>query len=97
MIAEITALPIGESEHMSKPVASIVKRIAASGLDHEVTAMGTLVEGDDDAIWSLLRDCHDVARKGSDRVIFEVRIDAARRERRLGDAADRVRDALNEG
>jgi uncharacterized protein YqgV (UPF0045/DUF77 family) len=37
--------------------------------------MGTLIEGPPGKIWDLLRRCHERARRDSDRVITEIRID----------------------
>lgn len=75
MIAELTILPLGEGAHLSGPLAEVIDMIESSGLAHQVTAMGTLIEGDPEAVWELVRRCHEVTRRGAPRVITEVRID----------------------
>ncbi len=75
MLAELTILPIGGGEHMTEPLARVVDLVERSGLDHQVTAMGTLVEGPPDRVWALLRRCHEAAREACGRVVTEVRID----------------------
>lgn len=81
MIAELTVVPVGASTHISKPVARVIQEIRHSGLEHQITAMGTLVEGEPEAVWKLIRKCHDVAAGANDRVILELRVDTGRTER----------------
>lgn len=75
MLAELSIEPIADGDHMASALARTIDLITQSGLDYEVTAMGTLVEGTNDQIWDLLRRCHDRARHDSQRVITEIRID----------------------
>ena len=75
MLAELTIEPIGKGSHLAAPLARVVDLVAASGLPFQVTAMGTLVEGEPEKVWDLLRHCHELARNDSGRVITEIRID----------------------
>jgi uncharacterized protein (TIGR00106 family) len=75
MLAELSIEPLGKSDHVSAPIARVVDLIAESGLDYQVTAMGTLVEGDSQRVWDLVRRCHELAREGCGRVITQIRID----------------------
>lgn len=75
MIAEIEVTPIGDGRHMAEPVSEVVRAIARSGLDYQVTAMGTLVEGEPEDVWKLIRECHEKACSESDRVKTQIRID----------------------
>lgn len=74
MLAEISIFPVGRA-HMGPPIGHVVDLIRSSGLPHQVTAMGTLVEGDDDAVWALLRRAHELAQAESGRVVTEIRLD----------------------
>ncbi len=95
MIAEITVLPIGSGSHLTGPIARIVDLVRQSGLSHEVTALGTLVEGGDDAVWALLRQCHEVALQSAERVVTDIRIDQTRgREGGLREPVARIAEAL---
>ena len=61
MIAEIQVAPspAGTPEDPHAYVEAAVRVIQASGLRHEVGALGTTVEGDDDAVWATLRAAHE--------------------------------------
>ena len=78
MLVELSVVPVGEGLHMTEPVSVAVELIAQSGLDYQVTAMGTLIEGPDEAVWALVRRCHEAVRRASGRVITELRIDDAK-------------------
>ena len=60
MIAEIQVAPspAGTPEDPHAYVEAAVRVIQASGLRHEVGALGTTLEGDDDAVWATLRAAH---------------------------------------
>lgn len=75
MIAELNIEPIGTGSHLSEAVAGVVDLIQRSGLDYQVTAMGTLVEGESEQVWDLLRRCHAMARSRAGRIITGIRID----------------------
>jgi uncharacterized protein YqgV (UPF0045/DUF77 family) len=49
--------------------------VEASGLDFQLTAMGTLVEGEPKAVFDLIRDCHLAMRKESGRIATKIWID----------------------
>ena len=61
MIAEIQVAPspAGTPEDPHAYVEAAVRVIQASGLRHEVGALGTTLEGDDDAVWATLQDGGD--------------------------------------
>jgi uncharacterized protein (TIGR00106 family) len=79
MIAEISVFPLDKGgAGLSKYVADSFKIIRDSGLDYELNAMGTVVEGPSDAVFDLIRKLHrDMAAK-CDRVIMDVKIDDRR-------------------
>jgi uncharacterized protein YqgV (UPF0045/DUF77 family) len=61
VIAEIQVAPSppGTPEDPHAHVEAAIAVIRASGLRHEVGAMGTTLEGDDDAVWATLRAAHE--------------------------------------
>ncbi len=101
MLAEITILPIGRT-HMGSPIEHIVDLVSRSGLSYQVTAMGTLVEGEDDTVWALLRRAHELAHKECGRVVTEIRLDEVlpgalgRPMPRVGDLLPATTDAAAE-
>lgn len=76
-VAEISIIPIGTgSTSLSDFVAEAVKVISKSGLEYELTAMGTNVEGTLAEILSLTQEVHQAAlRMGAQRVLTTVKID----------------------
>ena len=75
MIAEISVIPIGEGVDLAKYIAQVVKVIDASGLDYRLNAMGTIVEGDGDRVFELIKKCHNKMLETSQRVYTTVKID----------------------
>ncbi|MBD3299246.1 MAG: thiamine-binding protein, partial [candidate division Zixibacteria bacterium] len=45
MLVFFSISPLGTSESVSKPVSEIIDIIARSGLEYQVTPMGTIFEG----------------------------------------------------
>jgi uncharacterized protein YqgV (UPF0045/DUF77 family) len=61
MIAELQVLPrpAGTDDDPHAHVEAAIAVIAACGLHHEVSALGTTLEGAPDAVWAALRDAHE--------------------------------------
>lgn len=75
MIAEFSIVPVGGGEALAGPVAAVVDIVDRSGLPYQMTAMGTLVEGEWDAVLGLIRECHLRMRRDFPRVLTRVSID----------------------
>lgn len=75
MIAEISVIPIGKGVDLASYVATVVKIIDESGLDYKLHAMGTVVEGDGDRVFDLIKKCHNKMLELSERVYTTVKID----------------------
>jgi uncharacterized protein (TIGR00106 family) len=74
MIAHFTVVPMGK-ESLSEDVAHVIDLVDTSGIEYRLTAMGTIVEGDPDEVWGLLRKCHETMRASAKRVITTISID----------------------
>jgi uncharacterized protein YqgV (UPF0045/DUF77 family) len=61
MIAELQVLPrpSGTEDDPHAHVEAAIAVIAASALHHEVSALGTTLEGAPDAVWAVLRAAHE--------------------------------------
>jgi len=75
MILEFSIVPMGKGAHLSESVARIAVLIDKSGLDYQLTAMGTLVEGNWDNLMALVKQCHDELKRDHERVYTTIRID----------------------
>lgn len=74
MIAFFTVVPQGK-EALSRDVAVVLDMIDKSGIDYRLTPMGTVVEGQPDEVWQLIRRCHEKMRESANRVITHISID----------------------
>jgi len=90
MIIEFSVVPVGRGDELAAPVARILDLVDKSGLPYQLTAMGTLVEGDWDEIMGLVRLCHEVLRGETVRVLTHIAIDD--RPGATGRLAGKVRD-----
>ncbi len=90
MIVEFSVVPVGRGEELAGPVARILDLVDQSGLPYQLTAMGTLVEGDWDEVMGLVRRCHEALRGEGARVYTHIAIDD--RPGASGRIAGKVRD-----
>ena len=77
MIAEIQVAPSppGTPDDPHAYVEAAIAVIRDSGLRYEVSALGTTLEGDDDAVWATLRAAHEaVLAAGASSGISHVKI-----------------------
>ncbi len=75
MLVFFSISPLGTSESVSKPVSEIIDIIARSGLEYQVTAMGTIFEGPHDKVFQLLEQCHLHMKSSFNRVTSKILID----------------------
>jgi uncharacterized protein (TIGR00106 family) len=78
MLAEFSVVPIGKGESVSQYVAECIKIVEASGLPYRLNPMGTVVEGDYDAVMGVVRECHMRVMAMATRVITTVKVDDRR-------------------
>jgi uncharacterized protein (TIGR00106 family) len=75
ILAEFSITPIGAGESLSTYVAECMKIVKESGLPHELTAMGTIVEGEWDEVMAVIKACHMAVRAKCRRVSTLIKID----------------------
>ena len=90
MIIEFSIVPIGRGEGLAGPVARVLDLVDKSGLPYQLTAMGTIVEGEWDEVLGLVRHCHEAMRGEAARVVTHITIDdrAATADRITGKVRD---------
>ena len=80
-IAEVSVVPLGtKTSSVSQYVAQAIKVLQQEkDMKHELTAMGTIIEGDLDRILAVVKRMHEaVLREGVVRVVTTVKIDDRR-------------------
>ena len=78
VLLEMSITPLGLGESVSAYVAECVDLVDRSGLDYELHAMGTIVEGELDEVLALMRQCIEQTARHSDRVTCAAKLDFRR-------------------
>jgi uncharacterized protein (TIGR00106 family) len=77
-LLEFSITPLGQGESVGQYVARCVEIVRQSGLEYELHAMGTVVEGDVSALLELLQRCLDATAADCDRVTCSAKLDIRR-------------------
>lgn len=86
VLLEFSVSPLGEGESVSAYVARCVEIVDSSGLDYEVHAMGTLVEGELDEVLDVMRRSIEAVAADCPRVSCTAKLDVRRGHRGAIDA-----------
>jgi uncharacterized protein (TIGR00106 family) len=78
VLLEMSITPLGKGESVSRYVAECLELVEQSGLDYELHAMGTIVEGELAEVLELMRRCIEQTAKHSDRVTCAAKLDFRR-------------------
>ena len=89
MVVNFSVVPIGKESSLSVKVAEVLKIVSNSGVDYKLHSMGTILEGEWDEIMRLIKKCHKIILKDSDRVLTTITIDD--RKGRTGRIAGKVK------
>ena len=81
VVCEFSVVPLGVGESISAQVARCVKIVRESGLPHQLTPMGTILEGEWDQVFSVIKRCRDELRRDFNRVLITIRVDTGRHRR----------------
>ena len=99
VIADLCIVPIGVGVSVSPYVAACQRILGEAGLDIQLHAYGTNVEGDWDAVFGAIRQCHEeIHRMGAPRITttlkFGTRTD---RDQHMADKVNSVQEKLAQG
>ncbi|MEJ2684856.1 MAG: MTH1187 family thiamine-binding protein [Candidatus Sulfobium sp.] len=75
MLAEFSIVPVGSGSSIGDRLADVLKIVDTSGLPYKVNPMGTVVEGEWDELFKLIKKCHMTAMKKEERIITTISID----------------------
>jgi uncharacterized protein (TIGR00106 family) len=89
MLAEFSIIPVGKGESAGATIAEVLRLVDESGLAYKAGAMGTVVEGEWDAVMGLIKRCHDAAAGTAPRLLTHITIDF-----RPGKPLDRLEEKL---
>ncbi len=75
MLIEFSIVPIGAGSSIGDSIAEVLKIVDGSGLPYKVNPMGTVVEGEWDDLFRLVKKCHKAVMKDEERVITSISVD----------------------
>ena len=78
VLLEFSVSPLGAGESVSPVVARCLEIVERSGLDYQLHAMGTLVEGELDDVLGVLRECVATVAADFPRVTCTAKLDVRR-------------------
>lgn len=81
MVVEFSVVPIGKGEELAGLVAKVIDIVDACGLPYQLTSMGTIVEGEWDDVFALIKECHQAMKRDAVRVSTHISIDDRERAR----------------
>jgi uncharacterized protein (TIGR00106 family) len=71
----MSIVPLGRGESVSQEVARCIDIVDRSGLDYQLNAMGTIVEGELSQVVQLMQQCIEEVAKSANRVSCTAKID----------------------
>jgi uncharacterized protein (TIGR00106 family) len=75
MLIEFSIVPIGKGSSIGDELAGVLKIVDASNLPYKANPMGTVVEGEWNAVMDLVRRCHEAVMSTSERAVTTISID----------------------
>src|SRR5581483_3979539 len=75
VLLDFSMTPLGEGESVSAYVARCMEVVAASGLEHSLHAMGTILEGELDEVLAVVRRCFEALEPDCNRISCSIKID----------------------
>ncbi len=95
LIAEFSIFPVGKGESLSPYVARITKIVRKSGIRNQLTSMGTVIEGEWDDVFGVIRSCTRALERDCRRIALNIKVDIRKgRKSRLDYKVDKVEALL---
>ena len=85
VLLEFSMSPLGKGESVGKYVSRSLDIIDGSGVDYRLNPMGTVLEGEWDEVFDVVRQCYERMSKDCKRISCSIKVDARKgRTGRLG-------------
>ena len=78
MLIQFSIIPVGSGSSIGGRLVEVLKIVDGSGLPYKVNSMGTVVEGEWEELFRLVRKCHRTMMKKEERVLTTITIDDRR-------------------
>ena len=75
VLLEFSMSPLGKGESVGKYVARSLDIIDKSGLDYRLNPMGTVLEGEWDDVFRVVRKCYERMKRDCSRISCTIKVD----------------------
>jgi uncharacterized protein (TIGR00106 family) len=76
VLLEFSMSPLGKGESVGEFVARSLDVIdQRSGLDYRLNPMGTILEGEWDEVFAVVRQCYEAMREDCERITCSIKVD----------------------
>lgn len=75
VLLEFSMSPLGKGESVGKYVSRSLDIIDKSGVDYRLNPMGTVLEGEWDEVFRVVKQCYERMRKDCNRISCTIKID----------------------
>jgi len=75
VLLEFSMSPLGKGESVAPYVARCLEVVAASGLDYQLHAMGTILEGEWEQVFAVVQRCFAALQPDCDRISCSIKVD----------------------
>ncbi|HUK57310.1 MAG TPA: MTH1187 family thiamine-binding protein [Nitrospiria bacterium] len=81
VLLEFSMSPLGKGESVGKYVARSLDIIDRSGIEYRLNPMGTVIEGDWDRVFGVVKRCFETMRKDCNRISVSIKVDYRKGQR----------------
>ncbi|HET9845173.1 MAG TPA: MTH1187 family thiamine-binding protein [Nitrospira sp.] len=75
VLLEFSMSPLGKDESVSKYVSRSLDIIDKSGVAYRLNPMGTVLEGEWDEVFAVVRKCYEQMKKDCNRISCSIKVD----------------------
>ena len=75
ILLEFSMSPLGKGESVSKYVSRSLDIIDNSGVPYRLNPMGTVLEGEWDEVFAVVRKCYERMKKDCNRISCSIKVD----------------------
>ena len=75
VLVEFSMSPLGKGESVSKFVSRSLDIIDKSGVPYRLNPMGTVLEGEWDEVFAVVRQCYERMKKDCNRISCSIKVD----------------------
>jgi uncharacterized protein (TIGR00106 family) len=94
VLLEFSMSPLGKGESVSKYVSRSLDIIDKSGVAYRLNPMGTVLEGEWDEVFAVVRKCYERMKKDCNRISCSIKVDYRKGHSGRGKDVEAVNQAI---